>query len=248
MRSRRYGFTLIELLVVIAIIAILAAILFPVFAQARDKARQTACLSNTRQLGTGLQLYTQDHDEVLPHHVTDTWDFLNPAVGSNWARAIFPYVKNQQVYFCPSTGPQAGAVAAGQPRVSYFGNGVVMSQTGTSLAAVSRPADIIFLQENWYYITLAITRPREDSPGVFYYWHYLDCDPTRQHPPQVAPGCCESYSCRHFDGGNLLFVDGHSSYRRFVRLRSRDFGLAPDEPYAPTRDQSDKAWSRDPEL
>ncbi|MCW3099934.1 MAG: prepilin-type N-terminal cleavage/methylation domain, partial [Chthonomonadaceae bacterium] len=66
MQHRRTAFTLIELLVVIAIIAILAAILFPVFAQAREKARQTACLSNLRQIGTAVMMYTQDYDEVLP--------------------------------------------------------------------------------------------------------------------------------------------------------------------------------------
>ena len=68
--QRRHGFTLIELLVVIAIIAVLAAILFPVFAQAREQARQTTCLSNLKQLGTGLTMYAQDYDETLP-----SWPF-----------------------------------------------------------------------------------------------------------------------------------------------------------------------------
>jgi prepilin-type N-terminal cleavage/methylation domain-containing protein len=85
------GFTLIELLVVIAIIAILAAILFPVFAQARDKARQTACLSNAKQIGTAVMMYTQDYDEMYP-----SIDYAKYLV------LIQPYIKNEMVWECPS--------------------------------------------------------------------------------------------------------------------------------------------------
>src|ERR1700753_1197036 len=94
-RNRRQGFTLIELLVVIAIIAILAAILFPVFAKAREKARQTACLSNEKQLGTAVMMYCQDFDEHLPS-VWDANDHLT------WADEIYPYVKSLGAFVCPS--------------------------------------------------------------------------------------------------------------------------------------------------
>src|SRR5436309_3953243 len=97
---RHRGFTLIELLVVIAIIAILAAILFPVFAQARDKARQTSCLSNIKQLGMALIQYVQDYDEVLPHHAADYADFMSPAAGPNWARSIQPYARSTGILAC----------------------------------------------------------------------------------------------------------------------------------------------------
>ena len=120
--ARRYGFTLIELLVVIAIIAILAAILFPVFAQAREKARQTSCLSNQRQLGVGARLYMEDFDGALYHHheeyVLDDGTQV-PSLPSNpdgcrggghgnsnaekpWAIFFQPYLKNRQLLFCPS--------------------------------------------------------------------------------------------------------------------------------------------------
>ena len=96
---RRRAFTLIELLVVIAIIAVLAAILFPVFAQARDKARQTSCLSNTRQIGSAVMMYSQDHDEGLPPWWTST-----PGGYWYWHVHLKPYVKNLQVFICPSAG------------------------------------------------------------------------------------------------------------------------------------------------
>ncbi|MDR3707554.1 MAG: DUF1559 domain-containing protein [Capsulimonadaceae bacterium] len=95
MKSRTFGFTLIELLVVIAIIAILAAILFPVFATAREKARQSACSSNFKQMGLAMVQYTQDYDECPPNGVTNT----NCAGG--WAGQIYPYLKSRAVYVCP---------------------------------------------------------------------------------------------------------------------------------------------------
>ncbi len=111
-RSGFRAFTLIELLVVIAIIAILAAILFPVFAQAREKARQTACLSNTKQLGTAIMMYVQDFDETYPCNwfgvgSAEPWRFRDPLTGPTtnryrWMDAVQPYIKNEGLFSCPS--------------------------------------------------------------------------------------------------------------------------------------------------
>jgi len=108
-RQKSSAFTLIELLVVIAIIAILAAILFPVFAQARAKARQTSCLSNTKQVDLGFQMYKQDYDEWYPFWA---WGNSSPNSGNTtpstnhfeslWINAIYPYSKSTQIYACPS--------------------------------------------------------------------------------------------------------------------------------------------------
>ena len=138
------AFTLIELLVVIAIIAILAAILFPVFAQAREKARQTACLNNTKQIGLGTTMYAQDYDESLPFPFWSTdgsqWDNWC-GDGATWRQRILPYTKNSQIFVCPTFKKAGGAndpadcllssqhaapyknmMANGVPSISYGGN------------------------------------------------------------------------------------------------------------------------------
>ena len=134
---QRRGFTLIELLVVIAIIAILAAILFPVFAQAREKARQTACVSNLRQIGLAFGMYTEDYDERLPDrrdlkvslptgfHPWSTWPLTDPRGG--WAEIVMePYVKNPDIWSCPSVaGAPIGEVLQVKQAVSSASNAPV---------------------------------------------------------------------------------------------------------------------------
>ena len=119
--GKRSAFTLIELLVVIAIIAILAAILFPVFAKAREKARQTMCLSNGKQLGLGLMMYVQDNDEIMPPSLKKQPSINGgAAAGDYWCREpydaqIRSYTKSDGVYACPSNGASLSVPGAGNP-------------------------------------------------------------------------------------------------------------------------------------
>ncbi|MDX1932972.1 MAG: DUF1559 domain-containing protein [Capsulimonadales bacterium] len=118
--ASKKAFTLIELLVVIAIIAILAAILFPVFAQAREKARQITCLSNQKQIGLGIMMYVQDHDEQYPINFRDwcvqagmtTGENANNCRWASWTHQVYPYMKNIGIFYCPTTNIGAGNTAA----------------------------------------------------------------------------------------------------------------------------------------
>jgi prepilin-type N-terminal cleavage/methylation domain-containing protein len=178
MSSKTRAFTLIELLVVIAIIAILAAILFPVFAQARERARAVSCLSNTKQIALGLMMYDQDYDETFPVAFPGT----NPINGGQtgipepYDSQIMPYLKNDGVFTCPSDSlsrPSAannsfwdGSYAKDPVKKRSFGyvgritttqangndNNTGMSDWGqnpTALAALDRPAETIGIVESW---------------------------------------------------------------------------------------------------
>jgi prepilin-type N-terminal cleavage/methylation domain-containing protein len=155
-RPRAFAaFTLIELLVVIAIIAILAAILFPVFAQAREKARQTVCVSNMRQMGLAVQMYTQDYDERVPLAATATaTSFLN------WHDLATPYVKNIQIWICPSSRQPIRDIF-GKPVCHYGFNAYYLNENvvpadiftlnnapGVSLAAISEPTRCTMIVDN----------------------------------------------------------------------------------------------------
>lgn len=145
LRTIRRAFTLIELLVVIAIIAILAAILFPVFAKAREAARATSCRSNEKQIATGMAMYVQDYDETYPGRSAGS--------GGHWGYAIMPYVKNFDLFMCPSNPNKSLFVQAGpDPSAGRFLNrsyGLNSWIFGNpiSSAAIQDPADRIMISE-----------------------------------------------------------------------------------------------------
>jgi prepilin-type N-terminal cleavage/methylation domain-containing protein len=150
--THRSAFTLIELLVVIAIIAILAAILFPVFAQAREKARQTSCVSNLRQQGVAITMYAQDY-EGYPFHSSPS----SQVPRTRWPDHIYPYVKNEGLFRCPSVLPDIATAArafAHNPNVRYAGYGYNYQYLGNSRfpwtavdAQVERPAETIAITD-----------------------------------------------------------------------------------------------------
>ena len=137
------GFTLIELLVVIAIISIIAAIIFPVFAEIREKARQTSCTSNMKQVGLGLIQYRQDNDEAMPTGFIYQGGIQ--VAGAGWAGPTYPYIKNTGVFKCPDdpTSPVVAANAIFYP-VSYALNSNV---AGLTSAAQQAPASTVMLYE-----------------------------------------------------------------------------------------------------
>ena len=136
--NRKSGFTLIELLVVIAIIAILAAVLFPVFAKARERARQTACINNEKQIGTGITLYMQEWDDTYP--IAAHREETKPHA---WVEQFYRYVKTRNLNVCPS---DSGFEIEGiRHTTSYVMN--VYFEGGVTMADVSEPASTIYMAE-----------------------------------------------------------------------------------------------------
>ncbi len=202
----RRGFTLIELLVVIAIIAILAAILFPVFARAREKARQTSCLSNVKQVGLGMIMYLQDYDELFP-------PAINSGSGRYWMEAIMPYVKNQQLFVCPSSRdyPCANGTCSNHtahvrfPRLGYGYNAyhVAYPSGFVGLGLRGNPSQLRLLAD--------IPHPAE----VFMIMDFR-CYYTATTGSVTATA---NERKQHNDGGNICMIDGHAKWRAWSGLK-----------------------------
>jgi prepilin-type N-terminal cleavage/methylation domain-containing protein/prepilin-type processing-associated H-X9-DG protein len=193
----RAGFTLIELLVVIAIIAILAAILFPVFAQAREKARHASCTSNLKQIGLAWQMYAQDYDErTLP------WAPGTKNIGSNtvWIQEMLqPYSKNRLVFTCPSDGSKE--------LFSYWRNVYLDRWSGGDQRGCNEVTPAALAEVQFPSNTPVMC----DGPGNKG-WNTWALPP--DHPLQTNKAWSTGGSRRHNGAGNYLFVDGHvKTYR-----------------------------------
>jgi len=208
--SMKKGFTLIELLVVIAIIAILAAILFPVFQRVRENARRSACSSNLKQLSLAFIQYTQDSDEFMPGCVNSPngnnksggWNFFTN-FGTNFDMtqgSLYPYVKSIGVYICPDdTAGQVNGTPSGRPGDTYAANSCIFYKTpltnaawynaGKGLSQIDTPSDTMLLGEEG----TTGTPPTTDD-GFLYY---------------PSPN---AISLRHTGGSNVSFCDGHVKY------------------------------------
>lgn len=213
-KDKKLGFTLIELLVVIAIIAIIAAILFPVFARARENARRTSCLSNLKQIGLGTMMYVQDYDEVFP---------LQYSIGASnyfWQSLIGPYVKNGQIFYCPSS-PAPGSSLNGH----YGANRQIIPMLNDTV--FTQPARVASLQSTAsIYLIMdfgAYTAHRTRAIATSGAWEYMPgmqkaggvCGTSVVARPENKKDC---ESGRHFEGINMVFADGHAKWLKNTQV------------------------------
>ncbi|PQV63283.1 hypothetical protein B1R32_11310 [Abditibacterium utsteinense] len=202
--NKKFGFTLIELLVVIAIIAILAAILFPVFGRARENARRSSCQSNLKQIGLGIMQYVQDYDEYLPNYVRNGTSPTNKFISDYtvWADVIQPYIKSTQLFVCPSN------TFANAPQNLQTNSTVRMAYCATTagnntgaFGDYSAPAVGIVDLDNSSETFMVGEAAQGATDGGYVIFPSVFTNTNGRKPGAI-----------HFTGGNWLYADGHVKY------------------------------------
>jgi prepilin-type N-terminal cleavage/methylation domain-containing protein/prepilin-type processing-associated H-X9-DG protein len=220
-RTRPPGFTLIELLVVIAIIAILAAILFPVFAQAREKARQTACLSNAKQLAHAQVMYAQDYDEALVVRLVRTTRMPDPY----WGILLQPYVKNEDVMWCPAKPKLTRNDIVERMRYMHYGLNVEASskwnparqaEDATYMTEVASPSQFILMAE-----TSPLYRFTETKKWDLKWGFHLSYPPYWEYNKFAYKDVLDHQ--RHNEGCNYMYGDGHAKWQRLDQINDPKF-------------------------
>ncbi|HZP81071.1 MAG TPA: DUF1559 domain-containing protein [Chthonomonadaceae bacterium] len=222
---QRNAFTLIELLVVIAIIAILAAILFPVFSQAREKARAISCLSNCKQMGLAIHLYAQDYDEGYPFGHMEDMHGMGDA--PSWIESVQPYIKSRLLHRCPSDASPLWN-ASEEPRETSYGLNAYFTPNhppyyGIRMAQITAPAQCILVaeladpvNEDHFMPMVWGNPPRVDAPEeAEEQW-----DVEKAEPKSVAIR-------RHQGGANYVFAEGHAKWHRFAQTFRQTPGQPP---------------------
>ncbi len=225
--TKHRAFTLIELLVVIAIIAILAAILFPVFAKAREKARQSSCQSNLKQIGLALHQYKADYDQKYPNGSSDnSHDINRAATCSGWegyvSNVCMPYIKNTQIFMCPSCSSPNWNVGTGSPTLAdprFFYVAYGYNYTVTLNGSTSTPPGAGAAESG-------MLRPAETC--VMWDSNNRWADGTNFWSRDVANMNATGFISRHNDQANWLYDDGHVKTNKVSALKYRNIVNLPD--------------------
>ena len=212
-KNVKKGFTLIELLVVIAIIAILAAILFPVFARARENARRASCQSNLKQIALGVFMYKQDYDEKMPNYTVNTFANTTSSNPAGWADAMQPYLKSTQIFQCPSetAGPDT-SITSGMYS-DYWING---NATGRADASFDAPTVTVLLGDGGSatgVVSETATNGFIGSRRFYSVGGGVTCTTALVNQAASLPA---GGNTRHLDGANVAFADGHVKWEKGV--------------------------------